>query len=393
LRKAHTIICTSQEKKEILDRTAKEQSSPTASWAGPELFRKAKRLKIGSDLPLKSKDMPKEDCNTSPLTLLSLFCGVGGLDLGFREAGFRTALAVDNHTACVYTFRENHPGTIVKQGDVSTLTAKDLDSWVGREIKPIGVIGGPPCQSFSNSNVYQREYDPRNFLPEHYAVLLKELNSRNPIKFIVFENVPGLLGKNHRNRYEKFKELFEEAGFRIFEKVLDAVNYGVAQLRARVIVVGLNKMIYPEAEWIPPTSEKRIHKVKDKILKLKEPAYFAPGLDPKKFPEHPNHWCMVPKSHKFENGSLKEGTVLGRSFRVLSWNEPSWTVAYGHREVHVHPNGHRRLSIFEAMLLQSFPRSYRIYGTLSEQIRLISDAVPPKLAYHIALSIRNCLEI
>ena len=84
---------------------------------------------------------------------------------------------------------------------------------------------------------------------------------------------------------------------------------------------------------------------------------------------------------------------MGRSFRVLSWNEPSWTVAYGHREVHVHPNGNRRLSIYEAMLLQSFPKSYKLTGNISNQVRLISEAVPPKLAFCIAKSIRSCLGI
>lgn len=96
---------------------------------------------------------------------------------------------------------------------------------------------------------------------------------------------------------------------------------------------------------------------------------------------------MKPRSEKFFNGFLKEGDVKGRPFRVLEWGKPSWTVAYGHREVHIHPTGKRRLSIYEAMLLQGFPPKYVFKGTLSDQVRLVSDAVPPPLARALAESV------
>jgi DNA (cytosine-5)-methyltransferase 1 len=100
---------------------------------------------------------------------------------------------------------------------------------------------------------------------------------------------------------------------------------------------------------------------------------------------------MVPRSDRFFDGSLKEGDLKGRPFRVLKWDAPSWTVAYGHREVHVHPSATRRLSVFEAMLLQGFPRGYELCGTLSDQIRLVSDAVPPPVAEALANSIIKAL--
>jgi DNA (cytosine-5)-methyltransferase 1 len=100
---------------------------------------------------------------------------------------------------------------------------------------------------------------------------------------------------------------------------------------------------------------------------------------------------MAPRSKKFDNGFLKEGEVKGRAFRVLAWDEPSWTVAYGHREVHVHPSGKRRLSVYEAMLLQGYPPDYRLMGTLSDQIRLVSDAVAPPVAAALARRINEVL--
>jgi len=100
---------------------------------------------------------------------------------------------------------------------------------------------------------------------------------------------------------------------------------------------------------------------------------------------------MTPRSSRFRDGSLKDGHKNGRSFRVLKWNRPSWTVAYGHREVHVHPNRKRRLSVYEAMRLQGFPSTYRLWGTLSDQLRLVSDAVPPPLANSLAEAVREAI--
>ena len=102
---------------------------------------------------------------------------------------------------------------------------------------------------------------------------------------------------------------------------------------------------------------------------------------------------MKPRSKKFFNGFLKEGDVKGRPFRVLEWGKPSWTVAYGHREVHIHPSGLRRLSIYEAMLLQGFRSEYVLRGTLTDQIRLVSDAVPPPLARALAESVLKVLKL
>ena len=109
-------------------------------------------------------------------------------------------------------------------------------------------------------------------------------------------------------------------------------------------------------------------------------------------PVHPNHWCMTPKSRRFFDGSLLEGYSSHRSFKTLAWDEPSITVSYGHREVHVHPSGKRRLSVFEAMRLQGFPDDYVLDGTLSAQIDQVSEAVPPPLAEVVAMSIKSALE-
>lgn len=370
-----------QEKKLILD-AAKNKGLPVASWARQELVRAARQ-----------KDTAKPIEVQQDLELLSLFCGPGGLDEGFRKAGFRTRLAFDIDEECVNTFQANHPEAKAHVHDITKLSLSQIDKLAGKTFAPVGIIGGPPCQSFSVSNVHQSDDDPRHLLPEAYAGLLKKLNKRSPISFFVFENVPGLLGKKHIHRYEKFKKLFKQAGFTVHEQLLDAKDFEVPQERPRIIIVGINHEKHPNKVWIPPVRVEGIKTVRDAIGNLPEPVYNGREVDPETIPVHPNHWCLVPRSEKFATAKLYEGQMFGRSFRTLTWDKPSWTVAYGHREVHVHPNGLRRLSIYEAMLLQTFPHTYRLTGNMSAQIRLISEAVPPMLAFHIAQSVRASLGI
>ncbi len=132
--------------------------------------------------------------------------------------------------------------------------------------------------------------------------------------------------------------------------------------------------------------------VADAIGELPPPLYFRRGLAAKDIPYHPNHWAMNPKSPKFYKDFLKSRNSTGRSFRLLEWDKPSCTVAYGHNEVHVHPSGQRRLSVYEAMLLQGFPKDYQLLGTLTDQFRQVSNAVPPPLAEALGKSIRLFLD-
>ena len=358
----------------------------TATWARKELLKAAHEAVSSQAIkaPAPGDDHP---------SLLSLFCGPGGLDQGFKEAGFHTSLAFDIDDESVKTFGRNHTESAAFVRDINELTLDELDELNEGIFAPTGVIGGPPCQSFSVSNVHQKDDDPRHKLPETYARLLKQLNIRNPISFFLFENVPGLLGNKHIEKYNEFKMLFDDAGFDIFEAQLNAKHYGVPQDRPRVFIIGINKEKHADKEWVPPEKKSRLKSVKSAIWGLPEPVYNERGLDPETFPVHPNHWCLVPRSKKFSEGRLEEGQMFGRSFRTLRWSEPSWAVAYGHREVHVHPNGHRRLSIYEAMKLQTFPDSYVLTGNMSAQIRLVSEAVPVKLAWHLAQSIRQALDI
>ena len=333
---------------------------------------------------VRKRELPAKDL----LPVVSVFCGCGGLDLGFRKAGFQPILAIDTDEIACMTYEQNHPGVRVLKQDLSSAPkgyVLDRLAELPRMKRPVGVIGGPPCQAFSLSNRNGGARDARAKLPRNYAAVLKDLASAFDLDFFVFENVPGLRYKEHSALFGVFKKLFASAGFSIFEGELDAQDFGVPQVRKRIFVVGFNKAKYPRLDFEFPSGLARTKRtVEDAIGSLREPKYFKHGLSATDIPVHPNHWCMRPRSKKFFNGYLKEGDSKGRPFRVLQWHKPSWTVAYGHREVHIHPSGRRRLSVYEAMLLQGFPSSYKLLGTLSDQIRLVSDAVPPPLAKALA---------
>lgn len=335
----------------------------------------------------------KQQCSRP--ALLSLFCGPGGLDHGFWEAGYHVALALDNYVPAVMTHRRNHgpKGTVTELMDLSKADVDDLIAlWTDVTDKsPVGIIGGPPCQSFSVSNVHQSDTDPRHKLPEHYARILDGFNRKFGLDFFLFENVPGLLNARHLPRYEQFKRLCKEAGFRVFEAIIDAANFGLPQYRPRVIVVGFNEERFPNTDFQIPQGDSQPAPIDEYLRGLPEPIQNRRGLRPEDIPFHPNHWCLAVKSRKFFDGSIQPGKMIGRSFRALKWGEPSWTVAYGHREVHVHPDCHRRLSVYEAMLLQGFPRSYVLEGTISHQITLVSEAVPPPVGRALAEAIADAL--
>ncbi|MCJ2029510.1 DNA cytosine methyltransferase [Methylobacterium sp. J-043] len=324
--------------------------------------------------------------------MLSLFCGAGGLDLGFEQAGHAVGLAADRNPDSIASYRRNRSGEArACVEDVRSLTLRRLDELWGGVCRPTGLIGGPPCQSFSQANQVRSDDDPRHELPLIYADLLTALNARHPLPFFVMENVPGLNEVRHRHRLDEIILRLEHAGFSVSSAILNSVDHETPQKRRRLFLVGLNRELFPACRWKPPlpkTLAGGALTVASAIGRLPEPVLWEPGMDPDAIPHHPNHWAMRPKSRRFSTpGMLVPGSASHRSFKTLRWDRPSLTVAYGNREVHVHPDCRRRLSVYEALLLQGFPPDYVLVGSLSSQILQVSAAVPPPLARAVATSI------
>jgi len=323
--------------------------------------------------------------------IVSLFSGAGGLDLGFKEAGFKVSVALDAAEAAIRTHRKNFPGTKAVVADLIKLQPKGVVEQVKKKLAPgqrIAVIGGPPCQGFSRANTGSQSDDPRNLLPELYLRIVGELQRLYTVEFIVFENVLGIRDKKHAATYQALMDGISDLGFDVTEKELCSADFGVPQNRRRIVLSGMRRgQGYSQ---VKPRKRKGLETVREAIGGLKAPAYFKHGLEPKDIPVHPNHWTMQPKSPRFENPEAETGD--GRSFKRLNWNLASPTIAFGHREIHVHPDGRRRLSIYEALLLQGFPKKFVLEGNLSEQVEQVSNAVPPPLARSVALAVKRSLD-
>lgn len=349
------------------------------------------------DLPMNAsvdiKAMRNKTEDTSLLSknhkVVSLFCGAGGLDLGFIDAGFEVCYAVDSDAAAIRTYNRNHPGELGKVMDLLETDVEQLCNLVikecGKSTQVSGIIGGPPCQGFSQGNVGRHAGDPRNKLALKYANIVNAFHGKFGLKFFVFENVPEIRAKRNM---EILNELRSElsTNFNIFEQELNSCNYQVAQNRKRLFIVGICKSYNLEEFHFPLPSDLKKKVVADVISDLPDPIYFSHSLSAGSIPFHQNHWTSRPRSKRFETGLMPSG---GRSFIKLDWEKPSRTVAYGNREIHIHPNGQRRLSIYEAMQIQGFPFRYVLEGNLSQQVKQISNAVPPPVAEKIAQSIMD----
>ncbi len=346
--------------------------------------RKTKRTRAN-----KHVARPNSSSKSRP-PIISLFSGAGGLDWGFRKRGFRIALAIDISTAAVRTHQKNFPRSRAIAADLRKLGPGGVLRHALRVIprgSAIGVIGGPPCQGFSQANTRRTKSDPRNELPSLYLKIVRRLQRHYTVEFVVFENVLGIRERNNAAIYRSLLEGLEARGLAVTEKELCALDFGVAQNRRRIVLSALRKDC--GYSTVRPRRCRKHLNVRNMIGKLAPPAFFRRDLRPEDIPVHPNHWTMQPKSPRFRKPH--QINIEGRSFKRLSWSDASPTIAFGNREIHIHPSGKRRISIYEAMLLQGFPDDFVLQGNLSEQVQQVSNAVPPPLAKSVAAAIDRAM--
>lgn len=238
------------------------------------------------------------------MKLISLFSGAGGLDLGFEKAGFEIVVANEFDKAIWSTYEKNHTAKLLK-GDIS-----DIDSSEFPECD--GIIGGPPCQSWSEAGSLRGIDDPRGRLFYEYIRILKD---KKP-KFFLAENVKGMMAKRHHVAVNNIIQEFECASYDVFVKLLNAVDYGVAQDRKRVFYIGFRKDLNVKFEFPATFSEKK--NLKDIIFDLKDSA--IPALEKNKTNGAD---CKI-LNHEYFTGSYS--TIFMSRNRVRSWKEPAFTV-------------------------------------------------------------------
>ncbi|HHB1587784.1 TPA: DNA cytosine methyltransferase [Vibrio metschnikovii] len=323
------------------------------------------------------------------LKVNSFFSGAGGLDLGFEKAGFSIPFANEYDKDIWATYELNHPNTKLDRRsivDIPSIEVPDCD----------GIIGGPPCQSWSEAGSRRGINDQRGQLFFDFIRILKD---KQP-KFFLAENVSGMLAPRHKEALDNIKKTFQDAGYDLFFKLLNANDYGVAQDRKRVIFIGFRKDLgvsysFPEALDNKP-------KLKDCIMDLDGLA--VPAISKSK----PNPDTVIP-NHEYMTGSFSS-MYMSRN-RVRAWNEPSFTIQAGGRHAPIHPSApkmekleqnkflfvdgfeYRRLSVRECARIQGFPDSFRfIYNDVSAGYKMIGNAVAVNFAYVIANSIKKSLE-
>jgi len=333
------------------------------------------------------------------LRIISLFSGCGGLDLGFIQAGFKLVFANDNDKVVWETFEKNHSVPIDKRSlvDIKSTEVPKAD----------GIIGGPPCQSWSLAGEMRGATDERGMLFYEYIRVLKD----NKPKFFLAENVPGIVSSTHLPEFKKIIKKFSSVGYEVSYQVLDARNYGVPQERKRVIIVGFDKSLGIRFTFPQPTHTKQGNKTLDgqktkKWMTLKDAIGDLPEPVRAKEKNKANQNLEI-SNHEYMNGSFSS-IYMSRN-RRRCWDEPSFTIQAGGRHAPLHPSScemmkvetdlwkfkgdnpvYRRLSVREAARIQTFPDNFIFfYNNIADGYKMIGNAVPVKLAQAIAQKIKH----
>jgi DNA (cytosine-5)-methyltransferase 1 len=321
------------------------------------------------------------------MKLVSFFSGSGGLDLGFEESGFQIVWANEYDKSIWETYEKNHPNTILDRRsivDINTSEIPDCD----------GIIGGPPCQSWSEAGSLRGIDDKRGQL---FFDFIRIIRDKQP-KFFLAENVSGMLAPRHSKALKNIQDLFKDCGYNLSFKLLNSSDYGVPQDRKRVFFVGIRKDFNFEFQFPKPFEfkidlEESIGDLKNNVL---------PSLEK----NHTNGDNCKISNHEYLTGGFS--TMFMSRNRVRSWDEQSFTIQAGGRHCPIHPQApkmikleknkqifdtnrielYRRLSVREVARIQTYPDDFIFYyKSLLDGYKMIGNSVPVQLAKVISSSI------
>lgn len=333
------------------------------------------------------------------MNIISLFSGCGGLDLGFEKAGFHIPVANEFDKTIWETFKVNHPGTHLIESDIRHITKNDIAQFITGDVD--GIIGGPPCQSWSEAGALRGINDSRGKLFYDYIRILNEFRP----KFFLAENVSGMLANRHSDAVKNILSLFENTGYNVSLTLVNAKDYGVAEERKRVFYIGFRKDLNVDFEFPCGSTEDDAKKItlRDIIWDLQ---YTAVPSGPK---NHHNPEAI--NNNEYFTGAFSP-IFMSRN-RVKSWDEQAYTVQASGRQCQLHPqapkmekfgendfrfvagkeNLYRRMTIREIARIQGFPDDFKfIYKETNNAYKMIGNAVPVNLAYEIALAIKDVIK-
>ncbi len=328
------------------------------------------------------------------MRVISLFSGCGGLDLGFEEAGFDIPVANEYDPTIWETFKVNHPNTKLIEGDIRSITAEMFPTDVD------GIIGGPPCQSWSEAGSLRGINDARGRLFYDYIRILESVRP----KFFLAENVPGMLASRNRDAVEGIVSMFRNCGYNVTINLANAKDYGVAEERKRVFYIGFRNDLNIDFNFPKGSTKDDLKKLtlRDIIWDLQFTAV----------PASPNnkHNPLALNNNEYFTGAYSP-IFMSRN-RVKNWDEQAFTVQASGRQCQLHPQApkmlltepnkrqfvpgqehlYRRMTVREIARIQGFPDSFKFfYDNLDDAYKMIGNAVPVHLAFEIAVEIAKTL--
>ncbi len=325
--------------------------------------------------------------------VVELFAGAGGLACGLEEAGFNSVGLVEINKYCCQTLRANRPNWNVIEGDIVSIAERGIRNFIP-DVEIDLLSGGYPCQAFSYSGKKLGLSDVRGTMFYYYAAILKDLKP----KMFLAENVRGLVSHDGGKTLETMKNVFEEIGYRVEHRVLKALDYGVAQKRERVVIIGVRndfaniKYMPPKPFVYKPTLRDVLIDVpesigakypesKRKVLELVPPGGYWRDLDEEIAKQY--------MGKSYYSGGGRTGMA-----RRISWDEACLTLTCSPAQKQTercHPDETRPFTVREYARIQSFKDVWRFCGSMGEQYKQIGNAVPVDFAKAIGLSIINTL--
>lgn len=343
------------------------------------------------------------------LNCIDLFCGCGGLSLGFEKAGINVLVGIDAWKDAITTFNYNHKNSKGICADLSTLEPKEIEKELNGKSVDL-IIGGPPCQGFSVAGKRIVD-DVRNKL---YKNFVRFVEYYKPQAFIM-ENVPNILSIGGGIVRDSIVKDFSDLGYKVVYQVLTASNYGTPQNRRRAVFVGFKngfEFKFPEktVEKLITSSE-ALSDLPENSLEDGTPYPIASKCDYQKLmrcnsdkvynhqiTEHSERTkeiiALVPDGGNYKNlpEELQQTRKVHIAWTRLNSQKPSFTIDTGHRH-HFHYKWNRIPTVRESARIQSFPDDFIFLGTKTSQYKQVGNAVPPLMAEAIAKKIKESLNV